>query len=183
MILPFSTQLNGKPTYFVEKIWKGLFNQLELDRPGLPSEIYPKEYLECLQKELVNYEDKLPKLHTIREDKTNRWKAGMMIDFFINARTKKMFRFAPRISVVSTQKIEIVWTEWTPGTLLKLVSIYIDDECYVMNYEKEFNSSKQRHQRIETLAYNDGFDTIEDFLAYFNTDFSGKIIHWTDKKY
>ena len=23
MILPFSTQINGKPTYFIEKIWQG----------------------------------------------------------------------------------------------------------------------------------------------------------------
>jgi hypothetical protein len=177
MILPFSTQLNGKPTYFVEKIWEAFLQkgiQFKAVEMNIGIEALPKNY---------KIKTNLPKLHTIREDKTNRWKAGVIIDFFINARTKKMFRFAPRISVVSTQKIEIVWTEWTPGTLLKLVSIYIDDECYVMNYEKEFNSSKQRHQRIEKLAYNDGFDTIEDFLAYFNTDFSGKIIHWTDKKY
>ena len=30
---------------------------------------------------------------------------------------------------------------------------------------------------------NDGFDSIENFLRWFNKDFEGKIIHWTGFRY
>jgi len=36
---------------------------------------------------------------------------------------------------------------------------------------------------IERLAENDGFNTASDFLEWFDHDFTGKIIHWTDYKY
>jgi hypothetical protein len=35
----------------------------------------------------------------------------------------------------------------------------------------------------EQLAINDGFETVEHFFRWFNEDFSGKIIHWTDLRY
>ena len=33
------------------------------------------------------------------------------------------------------------------------------------------------------LAINDGFESLKHFFEYFNEDFEGKIIHWTDLKY
>ena len=33
------------------------------------------------------------------------------------------------------------------------------------------------------LVQNDGFASISDFLKFFNKDYTGKIIHWTDLKY
>jgi hypothetical protein len=117
--------------------------------------------------------DKKPaKLHTIREDKTNRWKEGMKIDFFINMYRKEMFRFAPVLPVVSVQKVEIKWitSKNTNPYWYKDASVSIDNR---------FLSTKD----CEELAQNDGFDTVEDFFAYFNEGFKGKIIHWTDKKY
>jgi len=36
---------------------------------------------------------------------------------------------------------------------------------------------------INHLAKNDGFEGIEDFFKWFNEDFKGKIIHWTNYKY
>ena len=36
---------------------------------------------------------------------------------------------------------------------------------------------------VENIARNDGFDSINEFFDFFDKDFSGKIIHWTDKKY
>jgi hypothetical protein len=91
-----------------------------------------------------------------------------MIDFFINTRKKDMFRFAPKIPVISTQEIDISNpypknTEWMPN-------VWIDN--------KKLNSIE-----IFELAKNDGFDSIEDFFNYFNQDFTGKIIHWTNLKY
>lgn len=155
MILPFSTELNGKPTYFVEKIQKALTDTDFFSTP----EIVPYEF------KFDYYKSCIPKLHTIREDKNNRWKPGVIIDFFINTRTKDMFRFAPRIPVVSTQKIVIRHQE-----IMNDANITIDG--MVLNYSQK-----------EHLAQNDGFDSLKDFFAYFNEDFEGKIIHWTDFKY
>lgn len=185
MILPFSTQLNGKATYFVEKILRGLLNEHAGKVKGIADYIYTSG--EALKYNNVDeiftiIENRVkPKLHTIREDKNNRWKVGTMIDFFINCRQKNMFRFAPRIPVVSVQEIEMIWTG--KATPIPTIDIWIDGECYVQNYEPEFNSSQQRQTRMEELAYNDGFDTVQDFLEYFNEDFKGKLIHWTDKRY
>lgn len=33
------------------------------------------------------------------------------------------------------------------------------------------------------LAHNDGFDLLYQFIEWFNKDFEGKIIHWTNFKY
>ena len=39
------------------------------------------------------------------------------------------------------------------------------------------------NKQIEQLAKNDGFDSVQDFFNWFNEDFNGRIIHWTDFKY
>lgn len=172
MILPFSTQLNGKPTYFVEKIHKSFrIHEVNMKAAIDPSIHYTADY---------NFvaKDKLPaKLHTIREDKKERWKPGTKIDFFINCRQKNMFRFAPVLPVLSVQKVHIMWFN-TFGT--NVARVFIDDESFAcVKFEKEMIVTG----KILEFAKNDGFDSIEDFFAYFNEDFTGKIIHWTDLKY
>jgi hypothetical protein len=167
MILAFSTQLNGRPTYFVERIHK-CFSLKEINMiAGLdPSIHYPNGY---------NFvaKDKLPsKLHTIREDKNDRWKAGTKIDFFINCRQKNMFRFAPVLPVVSVQKITMSYL-WGKVIMITIAG-------------REMHASEK-----EQFAINDGFDNWDSFFEYFydvikNTEdnfFSGKIIHWTNLKY
>lgn len=168
MILPFSTKLNGKETFFVEKIQKALkkfyFPKIEFKVEYIPDN--------C---NLIAYAIAKPKLHTIREDKNNRWKAGTLIDFYINVRTKNMFRFAPRIPVVSTQKVEITRHE---NCGFVKTQILIDDMVFYYKY-----GNRTIDRGILKLAQNDGFYTVEEFLAYFNQDFTGKIIHWTDLRY
>lgn len=172
MILPFSTKLNGKPTYFVERIHHGLATKLHLE---LERKFYYPE-LDALELKICD-----SKIHTIREDKNDRWKPGVMIDFFINARTKQMFRFAPRVKVVSVQKIEITYfDEQNPKFTAQLSKIAAE---YYNEVEVVVDNEVLNAKAINELAQNDGFDTIEDFFAYFNTDFTGKIIHWTDKRY
>jgi hypothetical protein len=163
MILGFSTQLNGKVTYFPEKIHSGLLQNDLLQGFDLGYEhSFDIDVLaECE-----------PKLHTIREDKTNCWKAGMKIDFFINCRQKNMFRFAPVLPVVSVQKILITYTKTNKAM------VFIDDKCFFMQ-----DFSVEGNHKMLHLAQNDGFDTIADFFEYFNEDFEGKIIHWTELKY
>lgn len=165
MILGFSTQINGKPTYFVEKIHScfiQFFTEMEFDLDGSDYNFN----IEALA-------ESEPKLHTIREDKNDRWKPGVIIDFFINVRTKKMFRFAPSIPVISTQKIDISWHDNPYNDILNPV-VWIDDNLF---YDKEFSFGIEK---MLTLAKSDGFNSIEDFFLYFNKDFYGKLIHWTE---
>lgn len=170
MILQFSTKLNGKPTYFMQKIWAGLID-------NNISKNFNQFYYQSEEMLKIGHTASLSmraKIHTIRDDKTNRWQPGTMIDFFINARTKNMFRFAPSILVVSTQDIEIVYytdREVLIKDLPPKVKLLIDGKRY------------DKQEDLLCIATNDGFDTVEDFFAYFNTDFTGKIIHWTNFKY
>lgn len=191
MILPFSTQLNGKPTYFVESIWEGLLrNVFDEDKEY-------QEYLRLHKKKFDVYWDwfpedhkrlEYPKIHTIREDKKDRWKPGTKIDFFINCRQKDMFRFAPVLPVVITQKIEFIWKENIEkhtclGTKFdRTCTVRIDDRFYGDAYLLN-GSLISSSYTIKTLAQNDGFDCEEDFFAYFNATYIGKIIHWTEKRY
>lgn len=174
MILGFSTQLKGKPTYFVEKIWEGLL------RDVIPVDLAYVDRLESHEKRFGKRWDYLPeemermtnpKIHTIREDIKDRWKAGTKIDFFINCRQKDMFRFAPVLPVVSVQKVHI---KYKPESVFFAryypADVYVDERFLAVH-------------EIAAFAQNDGFDTVEDFFAYFNKDFTGKLIHWTDKRY
>jgi hypothetical protein len=166
MILPFSTRLNGKETFFVEKVLGGLFDHM----------LISKQDWKLYTQDLVNMASHKEKYHTIREDKNNRWRAGVMIDFFINVRQKNMFRFAPKVAVVSTQIIEIYY-DYDHDFQKNIIVVWIDEMIF-------YNSSGRRcDKKMLQFAQNDGFDTIEDFLAYFNKDYNGKIIHWTDLRY
>lgn len=185
MILGFSTQLNGKPTYFVEKIWEGLLRQiLSTDHEYIihldwHEELFGKEW-DFIPEETERMNN--PKIHTIREDAKDRWKPGTKIDFFINCRQKNMFRFAPVLPVVSVQKIEIKWFD---DGKIKQVSVFIDGKIYgTVCYNFGVNVTElYKRKKLDLLAQNDGFETIEEFFAYFNEDFTGKLIHWTDLKY
>jgi len=168
MILPFSTQMNSKPTYFVEKIWETILQkgiQIKMiDFIEFGRKVLPKNYIVGTHK---------PKLHTIREDKADRWQPGTKIDFFINCRQKNMFRFAPVLPVVSTQEVFMTYA-WND-----VIEISID--------------GRELFGYIERLEFakNDGFDNWEDFFNYFyprikadpKEHFKGKIIHWTDLRY
>lgn len=164
MILSFKTKINGKPTYFVEKIHSGLLQNDLLDMVGFDD----NDFSDFDIHKLAECE---PKIHTIRKDEKNRWKPGMMIDFFINARQKDMFRFAPKIKVKSIETIEIIYSEYDGHKGYdKGVWVLVDDICIADFWVNE-------------LAKNDGFDSTEDFFNYFKEDFKGIIIHWTDFLY
>lgn len=173
MILPFKTKINGKPTYFVEKIWAGLENHC-----------VDSFYHEGKTSGKYDFEDNwsfAPKIHTIREDKTNRWQVGKMIDFYINNRTKKAFCFAPRVPVIATQEIFMTHRAGVLEITVANSDSYIGGNDFYLDRDE-----------ISKLSRNDGFDTIEEFSKYFvsvinengdktgNYWFKGKIIHWTD---
>jgi hypothetical protein len=110
------------------------------------------------------------KIHTIRADPHNRWKAGISIQMATGVRTKKYHQFNKGIpglnKCISTQKIIIEHDVFAIGDCL----IFIDD--------KQLTT-----EQIILLSKNDGFETLKDFYLWFNTDFIGKIIHWTKFKY
>ena len=172
MILPFSTQLNKKPTYFPEKILSGLLKEFDKKNQqfqSTPEFIYDYGNFvgyNSVDAILENVDKKVPKLHTIREDKNNRWRVGTKIDFFINARQKNMYRFAPVLPVVSIQKIQIIHAE------------FINDIIIIMIDNRKLNLSE-----TQQLAWNDGFENLYEFILFFNKDFEGKIIHWTNYIY
>ena len=168
MILPFSTKLDGKETNFVSKIWTGLLkNNLAVYED---IEAFENAYLFKTFNDLEIDITASPKIHTLRDDENDRWKRGIMIDFFINVRTKSMFRFAPKVQVISTQKINIIYKNKLPVVFIDRIQFYNTNIKYDI-------------PRMLLLAQNDGFDTIEDFFNYFNKDYTGKIIHWTDLRY
>lgn len=153
MILSFKTKINGKQTHFPEKIMLSI-EQNKLSKEPLNFGIASRNHI--------------PKIHTIRKDEKNRWKPGMMIDFFINARTKDMFRFAPKIPLKDKQRIYITYIQGR-------FEVSVDDRYM---YWKD----------IEQIAINDGFDSYEDFRDYFISEmvdyyYGGYILHWTDFKY
>lgn len=137
MILGFKTKINGKPTFFKEKILAYL-------NPNQPTSV-------------------LPKKHTIRIDKNDRWRVSMPIQFATGVRTKNYQKFADGICT-KIEKIKIM-------NLVFFVSVCIDNEIYNTNTEngKTF---------LNKFAINDGFKDLEEFLAYFNQDFEGKIIYF-----
>lgn len=103
------------------------------------------------------------KIHTIRYDEKNRWKAGNIIHFATGIRTKNYNCFRHGFCQ-SIQQIKIKHK----------VDFYITIEIDGKNLLKE---------EIEQLAKNDGFDSVQDFFEWFNEDFEGRIIHWTEFKY
>tara|TARA_R110002126_G_scaffold291063_2_gene450238 strand:+ start:37220 stop:37729 length:510 start_codon:yes stop_codon:yes gene_type:complete len=169
MTLSFTEKIKDKKTYFVEKIWACLYYRfIDFDDKFYK---YNQEYKEKFQGAIfVNFGITHPKRHTIRQDKSNRWKAGNKIHPVINNRTPQRFQFAPTIKCVSTQDIEIVWNYNNSSQKEQQPGVFIDGK------EIDFET-------LINLAKNDGFDTVIDFLQYFDTNFTGKIIHWTNLKY
>lgn len=167
MTLSFSKK-NVQDRKFVEKIWKGLFDnwQIKAFTPELQQYTFDNYFAPCVSMNLVGDIDKSklhPKIHTIREDEKNRWYPGRKIHFVINNRTKERFQFAPLLHVQDIDHIDIYWDNGEP-------TVYL-------------NGRLVSSDTVSLIASNDGFDTTEDFFKYFNEDFSGKIIHWSDFQY
>lgn len=103
------------------------------------------------------------KIHTIREDKQDRWKIGYWIHFACGVRTKNYECFKQDICC-GTQKIEIKWIDST------FVRVWVDDRPLA-------------GIEVAALARQDGFENERQFFEWFDKDFKGKIIHWTNFKY
>lgn len=100
------------------------------------------------------------KIHTLREDKKNRWSRYHIIHFATGVRTKDYHCFLTR-HCVSVQNITIEPIEKV---------VYVDGKWL-------------SDKGIQALVKNDGFDSIQEFWQWFDKPFEGKIIHWTSLKY
>ncbi|WP_120240219.1 hypothetical protein [Marinifilum flexuosum] len=158
---------SGTPTYFVEKILActGCEDLPDSTLERLAEMIAPEvENGDWMIPEMV--EQFRPKIHTIRVDAKNRWKPGNKIHFVINNRTKNYLQFAPVMTCVSVQDIEIIYpTE------------YVNDLIVIIDGRR-----LSRNEMYE-LAWNDGFSYLAQFDQYFMEGFKGKLIHWTNLKY
>lgn len=110
------------------------------------------------------------KIHTIRHDEHDRWKPGNKIHMATGVRTKDYCMFKMD-KCVSVQKITIQW-HWQVGPSPE-PSVWIGS----------LPMSLLGHGAIEQIAKNDGFESVDAFFKWFNKDFEGKIIHWTDFRY
>lgn len=168
MKLSFGTVVNNQPNYFLEKIWKGLLAGSENMEEVYQN--YQRRYLEkfdnCWDGDTFG-EFLEPKIHTIRRDIDNEWRAGMDIQLVINLNTPDEFQFAPTLKCQSVQRIEIDYSN------------LINENGPVVFIDYELVDK----QTLVKLVINDGFPTIEDFFSYFNEDFSGNLIHWTTLQY
>lgn len=165
---PKEMAMQDDKTYFIEKINLGLWKH------GLIKRI---DYVDSLEDHRSKFGDNwdwkprlLPKIHTIRKDENARWTAGKDIHFVVNGRTKDRFQFAPVVKCVSVQTIEIFHCPWPVDE---------NQNCEIVKIDEKILARKQ----IETLAQNDGFESVEDFFKYFEKNFRGKLVQWTNLKY
>lgn len=163
MVLPFSTHINDLPNFFVEKIHKALKKDNTL---GFTVEHVPKSF------NFYVFNRCKPKIHTIREDLKDIWKAGKKIHPVIHNRTRGRFQFAPEFVCKATQRIFMTYTYG------EIIQISIAGRELTTEQREEF-------------AINDGFENWKDFFEYFypiimkssEQEFTGKVIHFTDFKY
>lgn len=171
MTLSFRTEINGKPNEFIEKIWESLLVN------GLATiseyQNHRMDFTDRFGKDwtLLQIQNKTTraKCHTIRHDKEGRWKEGNRIQPIINNRTPDRFQFAPDFKCTGTQTI--------------IIEPKIDKVGHFRPNRIIIDGRFLSNDEISDIAINDGFETMADFFAYFNTNFEGKLIHWTEKRY
>ncbi|AVR47228.1 hypothetical protein C7S20_19315 [Christiangramia fulva] len=149
--------ISGKPNHFVEKIWKS-FGGVFMNQ-HFTMEVTQGLENACYQ---WNYKagDLKPKKHTMRMDASDRWKAGKKIHMVINNRQPNRFQFVPTVPCIATQKVEL--KDWE----------------YAMIDGKRLSTVE-----LSRLAINDGFPDVFSFMHWFQGNWKGKLIHWTDLKY
>lgn len=129
------------------------------------------------------------KIHTIREDRTGRWKPGMKIHFWKgNPRNRAghpypfpQNRAVPHGETVvkSIQKIQI---HHVPAPMKISGPLQFNETSLEVHVDGRALSAMDLIQLVE----NDGL-LIRSFVSWFvplpGDQFEGKIIHWTDLKY
>lgn len=141
MVLGFKTEIKGVKTFFKERILCHFGGLILSDYLASYSGL---EYERIAYRALI--ESLPPKKLTIRDDPHNRWKAGQKIHFATGVRTKLYDCFA----LGECKKVEgIVFVRTT------------DDKDVVVRIGR-----KATDEEINQLAIDDGFESVEEFLAF-----------------
>jgi len=139
-----------------------------------------------------------PKIHTFREDTHNRWKAGMKVSMvYRGAGYKIIDHFNEGIpdldTIKSIQKIKISCTQmpkkggYNPELYWPKIEVDgkvigdIPKTLVYRNGEAQYITTDK--EPVVKLVQNDGFESITKFCMWFNKDWSGKILHFTDFRY
>jgi hypothetical protein len=172
-------------------------------KPGTPIDGKPTHFKELIlgydwnNSIIIDDKVRLPKLHTIREDKPNRWHEGLTIHMAYGHRTKQYDQFNKghdRISTVTG--IQAIRIEHVLGPTVGMNTNYFYNHAYQKKHQKApggvtmFHTCKMFIDDVEMsidqmkeLAVNDGFESLDNFFDWFSEPFVGKIIHWTDITY
>jgi len=117
------------------------------------------------------------KKHSLREDKHDRWKPCMKIHMATGIRTKNYNQFnkhRPDMEKCkSTQEVWIYYSDIEHGD-----GSFSRGLCHIVVDGKHLHGRK-----YQQFIKNDGFPDPFVFKDWFNKEFKGKIIHWTDLKY
>jgi hypothetical protein len=101
------------------------------------------------------------KQHTIRDDKTNRWKVGRKIHFW---------RGNPRNTRGKTKPYQ-----FGTGEVSRIEEVKINPHLnYVVIDGVEFSAKGE----LNAIAINDGFENWEEMKTFFTDVFVGKLIFW-----
>jgi hypothetical protein len=157
---PKSHPKAGKPTFFVEKIYKSLFVM----------KCVPSELVKDFNFAVMNDDEYLPKHHTVRNG--SRWKVGDKFSPRVwsgKPYNSKQIIISSDITITKVYNITILVLDFGKLGLQAVVSI--DGKFF---------------DKIETLSMNDGL-FVDDFLNWFlnkkEETFVGQIICWSDVKY
>jgi len=177
----------GEPTYFREKILASVGYGISTNVDTGTKDIIKSNHV--IVTNAIFGQIKHPKLHSIRAG--SRWKAGQKIHMAYGVRTKNYEQFnkdIPELEFVkSVQSIRLTWVYKnayieTKLPLRKITGPYGEFEYYPVIWIDGRNINESE-ATIERLAINDGFDTVNDFFRWFNKDFTGQLIHWTNFRY
>lgn len=162
MKFPAGHPRNGERTWFVEKIWKGIWDEYS----GMANPLYPfwenyDQAFPCIGNVKENIHQHQPKGHTIRAG--SRFKPGDMVS--LRVWSDKPYR---------SKQIEFAQVE-----IKKTWDIEINEFWFI-------NGEMLEHEKVIDLAANDGL-TYFDFISWFNIHpkkkeqaFKGQIISWND---
>lgn len=169
--------LADRPNYFIEKIWAGLdVDDATYEQWMGEDGILDREMGDTLSIGYPEYHT--PKIHAIYRDLDETFTAGVNLKI-LSGRIDKLIQVVPDMKCISVQTIEVKFHPEIRKyqTFRGLIDgEWVKSDVFVDG--KWING-----EVIERLAINEGFDSVEHFFRYFNRDYTGKIIHWTDKKY
>lgn len=137
---------------------------------------------------------RIEKIHTIRLDKSNRWKEGCHIHMATGVRTKNYRQFNEKRRELSickgVQNIEIIRCDDLQRSEYNGTEYIYDfyseqlKETFQLVFSIKIDSRYLTKAEIVNLSFYDGFNSPEDLFEWFKLrDFKGKLIHWTEFRY